>query len=177
MEGKFTITAFTENSPGILHRITVMFTRRKINIESLTVSETERPGVSRFTIVVDSDRFTAEKIVRQIRRIVEARAVFLSENRDLVFKEIAFFKVAADNAEKRGEIEDLVHRYNALVTHIEPQFMVVEKTGREDEINSLFLLLEPLGIYEFVRSGRIAVAKRAKNLIEAEKIKQDNNNT
>ena len=156
----YTISAFTENSPGVLHRITVLFTRRKINIESLTVSETERKGVSRFTIVVSVHPDLIATIVKQINRIIEVVDVFAAENNALFFKEIAFYRVAAPTIEKRLEVEEHAHRYGAQVGFAQNKEIVIEKTGTEEEINSLFLLLEPYGISEFLRSGRIAVLSR-----------------
>lgn len=159
MTGLFTIIAFTENSPGVLQRITDLVTRRKINIESLTVSETERKGISRFTIGVNADHSIMQKIVKQINRVIEVEAVHLCQNKDLIFKEIAFFKVNTTVASKRAELEELAHRYGAPVIHAESDYLVIEKTGEEDDINSLFLLFEPFGIREFIRSGRIAILK------------------
>lgn len=156
----FTISAFTENTPGILHRLTVIFTRRKVNIDSLTVSETERKGISRFTIVINTDEATATKIVKAVNRVIEVREVFASENKDLIYKEIAFVRVKAETPEKRLQIEDHVQRYGASIAYAEPHHLVLEKCGTEDEIDSLVVLLEPFGIKEFVRSGRIAILKR-----------------
>ena len=154
-----TISVFSENSPGVLHRITVLFTRRKINIESLTVSETERKGISRFTIVVKVDDEILEKVLKQIARIVEVTDVYAKPNQDLLYKEIAFYRVLAKTPDKRTQIEDLSRRYNSTIVHLNESSVVLEKTGNEEEVNSLYLLLEPYGIQEFVRSGRIALSK------------------
>lgn len=160
MEGNFTFMALSENSPGILHRITTQFTRRAVNIESLTVSETERKGVSRFTIVVKTDLILAEKIARHLRRIIEVVDVYLCENRELVYKEIALIKVRSDSERgNRLRVEDLAHRYGAHVVSGNDDYLIIEKSGREEEVDSLFLLLEPFGIVEFVRSGRIALQR------------------
>lgn len=159
MESLHTVSIFTENSPGVLHRITVLFTRRKINIESLTVSETERKGISRFTIVLRIDDETLAKVLKQIARIVEVREVSARPNEDLIFKEIAFYRVDANTSDKRSQIEDLSRRYNSTIAHISESSMVLEKTGSEQDVDSLYLLLEPYGIKEFVRSGRIAIAR------------------
>lgn len=154
-----TISVFTENSPGVLHRLTVLFTRRKLNIETLTVSETERKGISRFTIVVKCEDDIIEKVTKQIARIIEVLDVSVHRNRDLIFKEIAFFKVAANIPEKRTEIDEIASRYGASMVHISAESFVLEKTGSEDEVCSLYRLLEPFGIQEFVRSGRIAITR------------------
>ncbi len=159
MERLYTISAYTENHPGVLHRLTATLTRRKINIESLTVSETEHRGISRFTIVVRTTPSLISKIVKQIDRIIEVVHAFVSEDNDLIFREIGLIRVAADDKNKRPEIEELAHRHGAVVTYATDSSLIVEKTGEEDDINSLFLLLEPYGIREFIRSGRIALRK------------------
>ena len=91
----YTICVFTENTIGLLNKITIIFTRRRINIESLTVSETERKGISRFTIVIKHEkREEVEKLVRQIRKIIEVLAVFGYLNEDIVYNEIALYKIS-----------------------------------------------------------------------------------
>lgn len=154
-----TISIFTENNPGVLHRITVIFTRRKINIESLTVSETETKGISRFTICSHGDDETIAKLVKQIARIVEVRNISVRPNDELIYKEIALFRVSTNGAEQRSKVEELSRRYGASMVNTTAELLVLEKTGSEEEVNSLYLLLEPYGIKEFVRSGRIAINK------------------
>jgi len=163
---RFTLCIFSENSPGVLQRITVLFTRRKLNIESLTVSETERNGVSRFTIVVAAERDLVEKVAKQINRIIEVSDIYVCENDELIFKEIAFFKVRTKVAEERNKIEELAARHDARVCFSQDSFVVVEKTGSEDEIKTLYSLLEPFGMAEFVRSGRIALLKELRPIDE-----------
>ncbi len=155
----FTLCVFSENSPGVLQRITVLFTRRKLNIESLTVSETERRGVSRFTMVVKAERDVVEKVAKQIQRIVEVSDVLVCENEDLIFSEIAFYKVSSGSADQKRKIEEIAAQSAAEVTEIKGGALVIEKSGSEQEVGALFKLLEPFGIREFVRSGRIAILK------------------
>ena len=104
----FTILAYTDNSPGVLQRLTIVFTRRKLNIESLTVSETEKPDVSRFTIVARCPREVAQKVANQIKRIVEVRDVVLCEDTDVCFRELALFKVRRCHGEERQKLEALL---------------------------------------------------------------------
>lgn len=155
----FTISIFTENSPGVLHRITTVFTRRKINVESLTVSDTEQHGISRFTIVVCIPESLSEKIVEQIRRVIEVREVFATEDSGLYFKEISFIKVRTNSADDRRRAEEIARGNGAAIIAAQPEALVVEQTGTEEEIRSLYLLLEPFGISEFIHSGRIAIRK------------------
>lgn len=159
MEKLFTISAFTENSPGVLHRITVLFTRRKLNIESLTVSETEIHNISRFTIVVRTTREIAGKIVPQIRRIIEVRNAYASEDSDLVFKEVALFRVTTPTPEIRNNLEAVTHRQAADIIFADEDSVIIQRAGSEDEVRSLYHMLEPFGIREFVRSGRIAIRR------------------
>ena len=166
MQKNYTLSICSENSPGVLQRLAVLFTRRKMNIESLTVSETEKKGISRFTLVINTEPDLIRTVAKQVNRIIEVVDVFVSENSDLVFKEIAFYKLTAETPERRGQIEDVAHRYGAVVAQARGTHIVVEKTGTEEEISSLFLLLEPFGIKEFVRSGRIAILNRDREVGE-----------
>lgn len=161
MEQLFTISIFTENSPGVLHRITTIFTRRKINIESLTVSETEEHEVSRFTITIRTTAEITAKVVLQIQRVIEVRGVYASEDAELIAKEISFIRVTTSDSGTRREVEDLAHRYDATVAHATAESLTIEKSGSEEDIDALYFLLEPYGIKEFVRSGRIAIRKGA----------------
>ena len=159
MKQNYTIIAFTENKPGVLYRISDLFLRRKVNIESLTVSEIETKGISRFTIVVHAEKELVEKIVKQLYRIIEVIKVFESTDQQLVFKEIGFIKVSTKTPERRREVEELAFLFRAKIGHVGVNSLVIEKVGSEEEIDSLFTLLRPFGIKEFVRSGRIAVLK------------------
>jgi aminotransferase len=160
----YTIIIFAENKPGVLYRIADLFLRRKVNIESLTVSETQKIGISRFTIVVKVSPHTIEKLVKQLYRIIEIVKVFENKDSDLIFKEIAMIKVATKNPDQRREIEDLVYLFRAKIIYVGNDSVTIEKTGREEEIDSLVSLLRPFTIYEFIRSGRIAVMKDAQKL-------------
>lgn len=169
----FTLCIFTDNSPGVLHRITVLFTRRKVNIESLTVSETERPGVSRFTIVVRNDEELVRKIAKQIERIIEVRECFVCEDPDLIFREIAFYKVATRDPAARLALEELAERHSASVIFSSDSAVVLQRAGTEDEIRSLYSMLESYRILEFVRSGRIAVLKQDRSSFEEQEHDRD----
>ncbi len=156
---KYTITAFVENTPGVLNRMSDMFTRRKINIESLTVSETEQANLSRFTILVASTREQIEKVVKQLYKIIEVVKVYENTDDQLIAKEIAFIKVYTRTPDERREVEDVVALFKATIAHTGSDYVIVEKSGREDQIKSLFLMLKPYGVQEFVQSGRIAMQK------------------
>jgi len=160
MKQYYTITAFSENTPGVLYRIADLFLRRKINIESLTVSEVKNEDQSRFTIVVYAESELVEKIVKQLYRIIEVIKVIDSKDEDLILREIALIKVTASNLEKRKELEHLVLISDETrIISIHKNYLVIEKTGSETEINDFYELIKSFGIKEFVQSGRIAVFK------------------
>jgi acetolactate synthase I/III small subunit len=160
MKIKYTITAFAENSPGVLYRISNLFLRRKINISSLTVSESVRSeNLARFTIVVESDLDTVEKIVKQLYKIVEVTKVYENTDEDIVFKEVALIKISTETPEKRRELIDIVNLHNAKVVIVEKDYLIIQKTGKESSIDSLLEIVTHFGIKELARSGRIALKK------------------
>lgn len=150
----------TENTPGVMYRIADLFLRRKINIESLTVSEVKNEDQSRFTIVVYAQAELVEKIVKQLYRIIEVVKVIDSVDADLVAREIALLKVSANKIEQRKEIEHLVSISSFVrIIEVKKNYLILEKTGTEKEIDDFYDLMKPFGIKEFVQSGRVAVFK------------------
>ncbi len=162
-EKLYTIIIFTENKPGILYRIADSFLKRKINIESLTVSEIEAQKMSRFTVRVKGNKLTIEKISKQLYKIIEVIKVLEKTDEELIFKEIALIKVTITDPQKRRSVEDIARLSKAEIIALERDFVVIEKSGTEEEITSLYLLLKPFGIKEYVRLGRIAVLKGGEN--------------
>jgi acetolactate synthase-1/3 small subunit len=155
----FTISVLTENKSGLLNAITIIFTRRKMNIESLNVSETEIEGVSRFTIVVKTCFAKAEQVVKQIDKLVEVLGAFLYRDDEVYYQEIALFKMGTAAFLNNNNIERLVRNNGARILVIEQEHIIIEKTGHRDEIRALRHKLEPFGLLEFVRSGRVAISK------------------
>ena len=158
MKTLYTISIFTENTPGVLYRIADLFLRRKINIESLTVSEINQEDQSRFTVVVFAESELVEKIVKQLYRIIEVTKVIDSTDEDLVPREIALLKVSANKLKQREEIEHLITiSKNTRIIKVTKTYLVIEITGTEREVHEFHELMKPFGIKEFVQSGRIAV--------------------
>lgn len=155
----YTVIIFSQNLPGVLYRIADLFLRRKINIESLTVSELEEEKMSRFTIVVHVEPATIEKLVKQLYRIIEVIKVYEKTDDELLYLDTAMFKVSAKNNQSRMEIEDITRLSSAKINFVGSDYIVVEKSGTDEDIRNLLSLLKPLGIKESVRSGRIAVLK------------------
>lgn len=154
MNQPVTFLVWTDNSPGVLLRLTTLFTRRKINIESLTVSATEEDGISRFTVVVTVDPIIAATMGRQIERMIEVRRIFVFTEPDVLHREVALIRVKLDETKEREVLE--VFSACSIVERGE-RGALVQFTGTEGEISALVARLQPLGITEFVRSGRIAV--------------------
>lgn len=155
----FTISILSENNPGLLNHVTIIFTRRKINIEALNVSETEVEGVSRYSIVVIATRDKAEKVVRQIRKLVEVLGAFLYEDDEIYHQSIALYKVPTKAFLNNNKIELLVRNNGARILVIEADHIVIEKTGHREDTLDLLEKLKPFGVLEFVRSGRIVISK------------------
>ncbi len=165
MEKQYTICIFTEDTIGMLNRITIIFTRRYINIKSITASESEVKGVYRYTIVVKSTPEKVEKVIGQIEKQTDVFKAFLLEDEDIVYQEIALYKVGLKNF-GNGQLEKVVRENHARILAVEPEYVVLEKTGHKRDTKHLFEILEPFGIMEFARSGRVAVTKPMKMLSE-----------
>lgn len=155
----FTFSVLTENKSGLLNGVTIIFTRRKLNIESINVSESEVEGVSRYTIVVKTTRQKAENVVKQIRKLIEVLGAFLYEVEETYFQEMALYKVPTEIFMNGNKIEQIVRDNYARILVIERDYIIIEKTGHKNEISKLFDMLKPYGILEFVKSARISISK------------------
>ncbi|MBV6639993.1 MAG: acetolactate synthase small subunit [Cyclobacteriaceae bacterium] len=155
----FTLSVLTEDKAGLLNHITIIFNRRKINLNSLNVSTTEVPGVSRFTIVVNTTRETIEKVVKQIRKLIDVLGAFVYEDDQIYYQEIALYKVPTAVFLNGTSIETLVRNSGARILVVEKDHIVIEKTGHKSDTHDLYKKLEPHGLLEFVRSGRVAISK------------------
>ena len=155
----FTISVYSENHVGLLNRISGIFLKRHINIESLNVSKSEIEGISKFTIVV----FTTEKwtrhIVSQIEKQVEVIRAFYHTDEETIYQESALFKIASALLFDERQIQNIIKDSNAQIVTVSREFFVLAKTGRRHEIDAMYQDLEPYGIMQFVRSGRITVTK------------------
>jgi acetolactate synthase I/III small subunit len=161
---EYTISVFTENKAGLLQRVVQVFTRRHINIESLTTSQSSMPGIFRFTILVNLDESTVRKVTDQLDKQVDVIKAFYYDNKDVVHQEIALYKVPTEAFANNDKIEKLIRKYNARILTIEPEYTVIEKTGHQEDTEKLLGELKKIGIYEFVRSGRIAITKPMEQL-------------
>jgi acetolactate synthase-1/3 small subunit len=162
----YTITIFTENSIGLLNRVTSIFTRRHLNILSLNTSESQLKGIYRFTIVVNTDLDRIQKLVLQIEKQVEVLQAVYHTNEETVYQEIALYKVSTEKAAENNLVERLIRDNNARILSMEQDFMIIEKTGHKRDTQELLDFLRPLGLVDFVRSGRVSVLKPDKELNE-----------
>lgn len=156
---EYTITVYSENQVGLLNQITTIFTRRHINIESLTTSESALPGIHKFTIVVYSNPVEIEKLVKQIEKRIDVIKAFYFTQDEIVYQEVALYKVPTEALFTGNEIEKLVRRNGARILEMTAEYAVIEKTGHKEETQELFEKLEPYGVSQFTRSGRIAINK------------------
>jgi len=164
MTEQFTLTVYSENKSGLLNRVVGIITRRHINIESLTVSKSSVQGIHRFTICVELEEKTVRKLIAQIEKQVEILKAFYYRNEEIVYQEIALFKVPIESLHHDDKVEKLIRKHNARFLAIEPKYAVIEKTGHESETEALLKDLKDFGIYEFVRSGRVAIVKPMEQL-------------
>ncbi len=155
----YTITVFTENRVGLLNQISIIFTRRKINIESLSVSPSSIKGVHKFTITAYTDLDTIQKLTKQIEKRIDVLRAYFYTDDEIVYQEIALFKVPTEKLLAEKNLEAIIRRNNARILEITPTYTVVEKTGHSDETEALFNEFNVYGISQFVRSGRVAVTK------------------
>lgn len=155
----FTVTVYSENCVGLLNQVSVIFTRRCLNIEDVSASASSLPDIHKLTITTWADRPTMEKVVRQIEKRVDVIRAFLYTDDDIVYQEIALYKVPTESLLADGHIEDIVREHNARILEITPDYTVIEKSEHPWETEALLDRLRRYGIRQFVRSGRIAVTK------------------
>ena len=163
----FTISAFSENHIGLLNRITIIFTRRQVNIESLTVSGSALPGIHKFTIVVNDTREKVEQVVSQIEKLVEVLKAFCHTEDEVIHQEIALYKVPTKAMLEGNKVEDTIRLHHARIIEVRPEYTVIELTGHKEETQALFDELNNYGLLQFTRSGRIAVTRSSKELFSS----------
>src|SRR6478735_913669 len=156
---EFTITVYTENHIGLLVRIATMFSRRKINIESLNTSPSEAEGIHRFTIVINETEDVVRKLARQIEKQVEVLKAYYNTGEEIVWQELAMYKVPTDEIAEKVKVERLLREYGARAVVIRKDYTIFETTGHREETDKLITVLEPYGLIEFVRSARVAIIK------------------
>ncbi|MDR1344196.1 MAG: acetolactate synthase small subunit [Tannerellaceae bacterium] len=156
----YTVIIFSENTVGLLNQITVIFTRRQLNIETLSVSPSAISGIHKFTITTFAEKDMMEKVVKQIDKRVDILKAYYNTDEDLVHQEIALYKLSATLFMKMKGVEELIRKYNARVLEMNEDCLVLEKSGHYRETQALFEeLSRSIGVLQFIRSGRIAITK------------------
>lgn len=155
---KHTLVALVEDKPGVLNRVASLFRRRSFNIDSIAVGHAEQPNLSRMTIVVEGDSAKVEQVRKQLDKVIEVIKIVDITDQEIVERELALIKVKA-TASTRSEIIQIVDIFRASIVDVASDSLIIEVTGDEDKINSLFNLLRGFGIREITRTGRIALTR------------------
>src|SRR5688572_10393264 len=167
---EYTVTVYTENQIGLLNRIAILFSRRKINIVSLNTSPSEVEGIHRFTIVINETEDVVKKLARQIEKQVEVLKAYFNTGDEIVWQELALYKVSTDEIAEKVIVERLLREFGARAVVIRKDYTIFETTGHREETDRLVEVLEPYGLIEFVRSARVAIIKDSNGFHE--KIKE-----
>jgi len=163
---QFTVSVYTENNIGLLNRISAIFQRRHINIESMNISVSEIEGVSRFTMLVNMTEDQIKKIIGQIEKQVEVIKAYYHTDEETIYQESCLFKIKSDLLFEERQIQNIIKESNARIVTVNKEFFVLEKSGRKSEVELLHRELSAFGIMQFVRSGRIAVTKDEMKITE-----------
>ncbi|NLO70119.1 MAG: acetolactate synthase small subunit [Porphyromonadaceae bacterium] len=178
METKlYTITVFSENTVGLLNQVTIIFTRRALNIETLSVSPSALEGIHKFTITLFTTQEMVEKVVKQIDKRIDILKAYYNTDEDLVFQELAMYKLATEKVLDFGSVEYFIRKYNVRVLEISNDCTVFLKAGHYAETQALFEeLSNTIGVLQFIRSGRIAITRskveRLSDMLEARRVAQ-----
>ena len=165
---KHTLVALVENKPGVLNHMASLFRRRGFNIESIAVGHSELPHLSRMTIVVNGTTAMVEQVRKQLDKVIEVVKVSDITEEDTVVRELALIKVKTTSA-NRSEIIQIVDVFRANIVDVSTDSVMIEVTGDEDKIDSLYNLLRGFGIREIARTGRIAMTRGTSVLLSKEK--------
>ncbi len=155
---KHTLSALVENKPGVLNRVVSLFRRRGFNIDSLTVGRTQFPDISRMTIVMEGTELEAQRVEKNLYKLVNVIQVEPLSDKPAVARDLALIKVAVDSA-TRAEVMQLCEIFRAHIVDVAPNSVIIEVTGTEDKIESFTEMLQPIGILEMVRTGVVAVGR------------------
>ncbi|MDY7040474.1 MAG: acetolactate synthase small subunit [Chloroflexota bacterium] len=164
-----TLVVLVEDKPGVLNRVASLFRRRAFNIESLTVGHTEQPGISRMTIVVDSERTDVQKVVQNLYKLINVVQVEDVTEQPAVIRDLALIRVQADRG-NRLEVMQIVDTFRARVVDVGLETLMIEVTGTEEKVEGLVEVLQPFGVVEMVRTGRVAMVRGGNEFSEQRSI-------
>ena len=160
-----TLSVLVENTPGVLARVSSLFSRRGFNIDSLAVGPTEIPEISRMTIVVNVESNSLEQVTKQLNKLVNVLKIVEMDSSTAVERELVLVKVKADSS-TRGQVLETVQLFRAKVVDVAPDAVTIEATGNPDKLAAMLRVLEPFGIRELVQSGMVAVARGGRSITD-----------
>lgn len=163
MMSRHTLSVLVENKPGVLARVSSLFSRRQFNIHSLAVGPTENPAVSRMTIVVAVDELPLEQVTKQLNKLINVLKIVELAPAAAVHRELLLIKVRAD-ASVRAQVVTIVEMFRAHVVDVTPDSMTIESAGTTDKLEALVRMLEPFGVRELVQSGMVALGRGARSI-------------
>ncbi|MEU7797752.1 acetolactate synthase small subunit [Micromonospora arborensis] len=158
-----TLSVLVENKPGVLARVSGLFSRRGFNIDSLAVGETENPDVSRITIVVNAESSPLEQVTKQLNKLVNVLKIVELDPQVSVARELLLVKVRADRS-ARSQVLETVNLFRARVVDVAPDTLTIEATGTPDKLDALLRDLESYGIKEMVQSGLVAIGRGSRSI-------------
>ncbi len=162
---RHTLSVLVENTPGVLARISGLFSRRGFNIDSLAVGPTEHPEISRMTIVVNVEESPLEQVTKQLNKLVNVIKIVTLEPGTGVERELVLVKVRAD-ASTRGQVLEAVQLFRAKVVDVATDAVTIEATGNPDKLSAMLQVLEPFGIRELVQSGMVAISRGGRSITD-----------
>lgn len=166
----YTVSIYTENNIGLLNRISAIFQRRHLNLDSINISNSEIENVSKWTIVLQLSEERMKKIIGQIEKQIDVIKAYYHTEEETIYQESCLFKLRSNLLFDERQIQNIIKESNARIVTVNREFFVIEKSGRKEELELLHRELSVFGIMQFTRSGRIAVTKdemKISNMLEA----------
>ena len=160
-----TLSVLVENKPGVLTRVSGLFARRSFNIKSLAVGETEQPGISRMTIIVEADSAPIEQVKRQLNKLINVLKIVELHPEESVERRLLMMKVRADESRRTGVLQ-VVDLFRAHVVDVQPESVVIESIGSLPKLEALLRAMEPYGVIELVQSGAVAIGRGEQSITD-----------
>ena len=160
-----TLAVLVENKPGVLTRVSGLFARRSFNIKSLAVGETEQPGISRMTIIVEADSAPIEQVKRQLNKLINVLKIVELHPEESIERRLLMMKVRADESRRTGVLQ-VVDLFRAHVVDVQPESVVIESIGSLPKLEALLRAMEPYGVIELVQSGAVAIGRGEQSITD-----------
>ncbi|MFT3900521.1 MAG: acetolactate synthase small subunit [Gordonia sp. (in: high G+C Gram-positive bacteria)] len=158
-----TLSVLVEDRPGVLARVSALFSRRGYNIASLAVGPTEIKGMSRMTIMVEVEDFPLEQVTKQLNKLINVIKIVEQDPDHSVSRELVMIKVRADAAQ-RGEVLEIVNLFRAHIIDVAQESLTVEATGTGEKLEALLRMLDPYGIREIAQSGAVTLGRGPRSM-------------